>query len=49
VVAETCEEVVVMHAGRVVETASTRSIFLSPQNDYTQKLLSASQFSKEPA
>jgi ABC-type dipeptide/oligopeptide/nickel transport system ATPase component len=49
VVAETCEEVVVMNGGRVVEAASARSIFLSPKDDYTRKLLAASQLRKEPA
>ena len=43
VVAETCDEVVVMNAGRVVETGSAEAIFTTPQDLYTQRLLSASQ------
>jgi ABC-type dipeptide/oligopeptide/nickel transport system ATPase component len=49
VVAETCEEVIVMNAGRVVETASAESIFMTPKDAYTRKLLAASQLTKEPA
>ena len=43
VVAETCQEVVVMNAGRVVETGSAEAIFTRPSDRYTQHLLSASQ------
>ena len=43
VVAETCQEVVVMNAGRVVETGSAEAIFTRPRDLYTQRLLSASQ------
>ena len=43
VVAETCDEVVVMNAGRVVETGSAEAIFTRPRDRYTQRLLSASQ------
>jgi ABC-type dipeptide/oligopeptide/nickel transport system ATPase component len=43
VVAETCDEVVVMNAGRVVETGSAEAIFTAPRDLYTQRLLSASQ------
>ncbi len=43
VVAETCQEVVVMNAGRVVETGSAEAIFTRPSDSYTQRLLSASQ------
>jgi ABC-type dipeptide/oligopeptide/nickel transport system ATPase component len=43
VVAETCDEVVVMNAGRVVETGSAEAIFTRPEDAYTQRLLSASQ------
>jgi ABC-type glutathione transport system ATPase component len=48
VVAETCQRVVVMNAGRVVETGSAEEIFTQPQDDYTQRLLSSSQL-VEPA
>ncbi len=39
VVAETCEEVVVMYAGRVVEHARTADLFASPRHHYTAGLL----------
>ena len=39
VVAETCDEVVVMYAGRVVEQAATRTLFSSPRHHYTVGLL----------
>lgn len=40
-VAESCERVVVMYAGRVVETAPAQEIFSSPRHPYTQGLLAA--------
>jgi ABC-type glutathione transport system ATPase component len=43
VVAETCDDVVVMNAGHVVETGSAEAIFTRPQDSYTQRLLSASR------
>jgi peptide/nickel transport system ATP-binding protein len=39
VVAETCDEVVVMYAGRVVERAATATLFASPRHPYTAGLL----------
>jgi len=39
VVAETCDEVVVLYAGRVVERAATRTLFASPRHPYTAGLL----------
>ncbi len=39
VVAETCEEVVVMYAGRVVERAKAARLFASPRHPYTAGLL----------
>jgi peptide/nickel transport system ATP-binding protein len=39
IVAETCEEVVVMYAGRVVERARTADLFRSPRHHYTAGLL----------
>jgi oligopeptide/dipeptide ABC transporter ATP-binding protein len=41
VVAETCERVVVMYAGEVVEQAPARSLFTRPAHPYTRGLLSA--------
>ncbi|HEW91561.1 MAG TPA: ABC transporter ATP-binding protein [Thermotogaceae bacterium] len=39
VVSEICDTVSVMYAGRIVETASLKEIFLNPQHPYTYKLL----------
>jgi peptide/nickel transport system ATP-binding protein len=41
VVAETCDRVVVMHAGRVVETAAVVDLFDAPAHPYTRELLAA--------
>jgi oligopeptide/dipeptide ABC transporter ATP-binding protein len=41
VVAQVCEEVVVMYAGQVVEQAPVRSLFSSPQMPYTEGLLAS--------
>jgi oligopeptide/dipeptide ABC transporter ATP-binding protein len=39
VVASLCSRVIVMYAGRIVESGSTRQIFKSPQHPYTWSLL----------
>ena len=39
VVADSCEEVVVMYAGRVVERAQTADLFAAPRHHYTAGLL----------
>jgi peptide/nickel transport system ATP-binding protein len=39
VIAETCDEVVVMYGGRVVESAPVEEIFENPQHAYTRALL----------
>ncbi len=39
VVAETCDEVVVMYAGRVVERATATALFAAPRHHYTAGLL----------
>jgi peptide/nickel transport system ATP-binding protein len=39
VIAELCDEVVVMYAGEVVESGTTRDVFLNPRHPYTEKLL----------
>jgi oligopeptide/dipeptide ABC transporter ATP-binding protein len=41
VVAEMCDEVAVMYAGRIVEQASTADIFAHPKHPYTQGLLAS--------
>jgi oligopeptide/dipeptide ABC transporter ATP-binding protein len=39
VIAEVCDRVIVMYAGRVVEDADVRSIFANPSHPYTRGLL----------
>lgn len=39
VVAEMCDEVVIMYAGKIVEKADVKTIFNSPKHPYTQGLL----------
>jgi len=41
VVAQTCDDVVVMYAGRVVERAPTATLFADPQHPYTIGLMAA--------
>jgi oligopeptide/dipeptide ABC transporter ATP-binding protein len=41
VIAETCDEVVVMYAGRVVERASAEELFARPLHAYTRGLLAS--------
>ena len=41
VIAETCDEVVVMYAGRVVERASAEELFANPLHAYTRGLLNS--------
>lgn len=41
IVAETCQQVVVLYAGRVVEQGAVAAIFADPQHPYTQGLLAA--------
>jgi peptide/nickel transport system ATP-binding protein len=39
--AEYCDRIVVMHAGHVVESASTRALFAAPRHPYTAKLIAS--------
>jgi peptide/nickel transport system ATP-binding protein len=41
VVAEMCDEVIVMYAGKIVERANVQSLFYNPKHPYTQLLMSA--------
>ena len=41
VVAGTCDHVLVMYAGRILESAATRDLFRSPQHPYTRALLAS--------
>lgn len=41
VVADMCEDIVVMNKGNVVEKGKTKDIFSHPKEDYTKKLLAA--------
>jgi oligopeptide/dipeptide ABC transporter ATP-binding protein len=41
VIAETCDRVLVMYAGRIAEEGSVNEVFRRPRHPYTQKLLSA--------
>lgn len=41
VIAETCDEVVVMYAGRVVEKAPVKTLFSNPSHAYTRGLLAS--------
>ncbi len=39
VLAETCDRIAIMYAGRIVETGPVRSVFEAPQHPYTKRLL----------
>jgi peptide/nickel transport system ATP-binding protein len=41
VIAETCDRVLIMYAGRVAEEGSVAEVFRRPRHPYTQKLLAA--------
>ncbi|HXV52719.1 MAG TPA: ABC transporter ATP-binding protein [Solirubrobacterales bacterium] len=39
VLAETCDRIAIMYAGRIVETGTVESVFVDPQHPYTKRLL----------
>ena len=41
VIAETCEKVIVMYAGRIMEKASVEELFNNPQHPYTKGLIAS--------
>ena len=41
IIAETCEKVAIMYAGRIVEYGDAEAIFKEPQHPYTQGLIKA--------
>jgi oligopeptide/dipeptide ABC transporter ATP-binding protein len=41
IVAETCNRIVVMYAGKVVETGGIKEVFANPAHPYTEALLQA--------
>src|SRR5699024_6093030 len=41
VVAEMCDRVIIMYAGKIVETADVRSLFENPKHPYTKGLISS--------
>jgi peptide/nickel transport system ATP-binding protein len=49
VVAKLCDHVVVMHGGRVLESAPARQLFAHPQHDYTRALFAATPRFDRPA
>ena len=48
VIAETCDEVVVMYAGKVVETAPVAELFARPRHPYTMGLLASIPLLENP-
>jgi peptide/nickel transport system permease protein len=48
VVADICDRVAVMRAGRIVETAPARQLFGDPRHDYTRMLLDSTLEGAEP-
>ena len=49
VVAQTCEHMVVMRAGRVLESGLTRNLMTTPAHAYTAQLLESSQIGRHEA
>lgn len=49
VVAETCDDAVVLRRGEVVERCSVEQLFTAPAHDYTRRLIAASRLTEEMA
>lgn len=49
VVAEMCERVIIMYAGKIVETADVERLFANPQHPYTQGLIASLPANKQGA
>jgi peptide/nickel transport system ATP-binding protein len=49
VVAKLCDEVHVLHSGRILESAPAAALFASPRHDYTKALLAATPRYDRPA
>jgi ABC-type dipeptide/oligopeptide/nickel transport system ATPase component len=49
IVAETCDDVVVMRRGEVVESSTVEQLFTAPRHEYTRSLLAASRLTEEVA
>ena len=49
VVAQTCDDIVVMHQGTVRETGACSQVLAHPTDSYTQQLLRSSRFEELPA
>jgi peptide/nickel transport system ATP-binding protein len=41
VIAETCDKIIIMYAGRIMEEATVKRLFTQPAHPYTQKLISS--------
>jgi peptide/nickel transport system ATP-binding protein len=48
IIAETCNKVAIMYAGKIVEYADTKRIFREPQHPYTRGLIGAFPSIKGP-
>ena len=48
VIAGTCDRVLVMYAGRILESAPTRDLFYSPRHPYTRALMDSMPSARKP-
>ena len=49
IIAEACDRVAVMYAGRIVEIGDAKTVFRSPQHPYTRELLRSTISLRRPA